>query len=195
MGDAALPCPVGQVLDAAATGARIRMIRQAAGCSTEDLCQIMAVSCPDSIRRWETGRRFPRLHNLVRLAQVFSLTVDDLAVLRQPYRSMASVQEEPACPDFPAGSGRCEPYWAGSHVQVCFRSVSAAATGARLRTLQRDRGITVHALQQMLGLKAQDRLYKWLCGMELLPAERLFELALVLHVRADDILVLSPSSA
>lgn len=55
----------------------LRKIRTESGLSMKDVASKMAVS-EITISRWETGTREPSIESLIKLAQCFSCSVDDL---------------------------------------------------------------------------------------------------------------------
>ena len=71
------------VIDMAATGANITAMRQRAGLSVRDLQQIFGFSTPVAVYKWQRGDTMPTLDNIVVLAAVFGVTVDDILVLRE----------------------------------------------------------------------------------------------------------------
>lgn len=79
------------VIDMAATGQNIVRMRQAAGLTVKDLQTIFGFSTPQAIYKWQRGTAMPALDNLVVLAAVFGVTVDDILVCgdRVPIRVTA----------------------------------------------------------------------------------------------------------
>ena len=68
------------VIDMAATGRNIARMRQAAGLTVKDLQTIFGFSTPQAIYKWQRGTAMPTLDNIVVLAAVFGVTVDDILV-------------------------------------------------------------------------------------------------------------------
>lgn len=58
-------------------GENIRQMRQAAGYDQRSLGKLIGVTGP-AICAWESGKRIPTLNNLLQLAQVFSVTLDQI---------------------------------------------------------------------------------------------------------------------
>lgn len=52
-------------------------MRQAAGYDQRSLGKLIGVTGP-AICAWESGKRIPTLNNLLQLAQVFSVTLDQI---------------------------------------------------------------------------------------------------------------------
>jgi len=68
------------VIDMAATGQNIARMRQAAGLTVRDLQTIFGFSTPQAIYKWQRGTAMPTLDNIVMLAAVFGVTVDEILV-------------------------------------------------------------------------------------------------------------------
>ena len=68
-------------IDMAGTGQRIVRLRKAAGMSVKELQDIFGFSTPQAIYKWQQGAALPAIDNLVVLAAVFGVTVDDIIVL------------------------------------------------------------------------------------------------------------------
>ncbi|MBQ6583256.1 MAG: helix-turn-helix transcriptional regulator [Mogibacterium sp.] len=68
------------VIDLIATGQNIKSLRQAAGISVRDLQAVLGFSNPQAIYKWQNGDSLPSIDNLVILAAVLGVTVDDILV-------------------------------------------------------------------------------------------------------------------
>ena len=68
------------VIDMTATGMNIVRMRQNAGLTVKDLQDIFGFSTPQAIYKWQRGTAMPTVDNLVVLAAVFGVTIDDLLV-------------------------------------------------------------------------------------------------------------------
>ena len=68
------------VIDMAATGINIVRMRQNAGLTVKDLQDIFGFSTPQAIYKWQRGTAMPTVDNLVVLAAVFGVTIDDILV-------------------------------------------------------------------------------------------------------------------
>lgn len=64
-----------------ATGKNITLLRDAAGLSVRDLQDIFGFATPQAIYKWQHGTALPTLDNLVILAAVLGVTVDDILVM------------------------------------------------------------------------------------------------------------------
>ena len=69
------------VINPAATGANIYRLRKAAGLSVKDLQDIFGFGTPQAIYKWQRGTALPSLDNIVLLAAVFHVSVDEILVL------------------------------------------------------------------------------------------------------------------
>ena len=70
------------VIDMAATGRNIARIRLAAGLTVKDLQTVFGFSTPQAIYKWQRGAAMPTVDNLVILAAVFGVTIDEILVCR-----------------------------------------------------------------------------------------------------------------
>lgn len=68
------------VIDTAATGMNILHMRQKAGLTVRDLQRIFGFSTPQAIYKWQRGTAMPTVDNLVVLAAVFGVAIDDILV-------------------------------------------------------------------------------------------------------------------
>ena len=68
------------VINVTATGANIAQLRKRAGISVRQLQTIFGFSTPQAIYQWQRGAAMPTVDNLVVLAAVFGVTVDQILV-------------------------------------------------------------------------------------------------------------------
>ena len=68
------------VIDMAATGINITRLRQNAGITVRDLQEVFGFTTPQAIYKWQRGEAMPTLDNIVVLAAVFGVTVDDIII-------------------------------------------------------------------------------------------------------------------
>ena len=64
-----------------ATGQNIVRLRKAAGLSGKDLQDIFGFATPQAIYKWQKGAAMPTIDNLVVLAMVFQVKMDDIIVV------------------------------------------------------------------------------------------------------------------
>ena len=68
------------VIDMTATGINITRMRIHAGLTVKDLQDIFGFSTPQAIYKWQRGMAMPTVDNLVVLAAVFRVMIDDILV-------------------------------------------------------------------------------------------------------------------
>jgi len=68
-------------IDMIKTGQNINRLRQNAGLSVKDLQNIFGFSTPQAIYKWQHGTALPTIDNLIVLAKVFDMMVDDILVI------------------------------------------------------------------------------------------------------------------
>ena len=71
-----------------------------------------------------------------------------------------------------------------------FPTIDLAMTGANIVNLRKAAGLTVRDLQVAFGFNSPQAIYKWQNGTALPTVDNLIGLAVMLHVRIDDILVI-----
>ena len=69
------------VIDMAATGRNITKLRQDAGLSVKDLQMLFGFTTPQAIYKWQHGTAMPTIDNLVVLAVVFDVPIDDIIIV------------------------------------------------------------------------------------------------------------------
>ena len=70
-------------IDLMQTGLNIRNLRKNAGLSVHDLQQVFGFNSPQAIYKWQNGTTLPTVDNLVVLAMLFRVRVDDILVISQ----------------------------------------------------------------------------------------------------------------
>ena len=68
-------------IEMVATGKNIEMLRKAAGISVKDLQDIFGFGTPQAIYKWQHGAAMPTIDNLVVLAAVLQVKIDDILVV------------------------------------------------------------------------------------------------------------------
>ena len=71
------------VIDMTATGKNIKAMRKAAGMSVKDLQDIFGFTNPQAIYKWQQGQALPTIDNMVILASVFDVKIDDIIVFQK----------------------------------------------------------------------------------------------------------------
>ncbi|MDO5138168.1 MAG: helix-turn-helix transcriptional regulator [Oscillospiraceae bacterium] len=67
----------------AATGKRIELLRKSAGISVRQLQEIFGFGTPQAVYKWQRGDALPTVDNLVILAAVLGVKIDEILVLSQ----------------------------------------------------------------------------------------------------------------
>ena len=67
-------------VDPALTGANIVNLRKAAGLSVHDLQVVFGFNSPQAIYKWQSGAALPTVDNLIVLAALFGVRIDDILV-------------------------------------------------------------------------------------------------------------------
>ena len=70
------------VIDMTATGINITRMRISAGLTVKDLQDIFGFSTPQAIYKWQRGTALPTVDNLVVLATVFGVKIDDILIFQ-----------------------------------------------------------------------------------------------------------------
>ena len=68
-------------IDMTGTGQNINRLRKQAGLSVKDLQDIFGFATPQAIYKWQQGAALPTIDNLVVLAAVLQVRLDDILVI------------------------------------------------------------------------------------------------------------------
>ena len=68
-------------INMAATGKNIDRLRVAAGMSVKDIQRAFGFATPQAVYKWIRGTALPTVDNLVILAALFGVTLDDIVVV------------------------------------------------------------------------------------------------------------------
>ncbi len=77
-------------IDMVRTGQNIVFLRQRAGLSVRDLQDIFGFATPQAIYKWQHGTALPTIDNLVVLAAVLGVAIDEILVVSADTRSLFS---------------------------------------------------------------------------------------------------------
>lgn len=72
------------VIDMVRTGQNIGRLRKQAGLSVKDLQDVFGFATPQAIYKWQQGAALPTLDNLVVLAAVLQVRMDDILAITDP---------------------------------------------------------------------------------------------------------------
>ena len=67
-------------VDLALTGANIVNLRKAAGLTVADVQMVFGFNSPQAIYKWQNGAALPTVDNLIVLAALFGVRIDDILV-------------------------------------------------------------------------------------------------------------------
>ena len=74
------------VIDMRGTGQNICRLRKKAGLSVKDLQDIFGFATPQAIYKWQQGTALPTIDNLVILAMILRVKLDDILVIDEPVK-------------------------------------------------------------------------------------------------------------
>ena len=77
-------------IDMVATGRNIVRLREAAGMTVRDIQYIVGFATPQAVYKWQHGTAMPTIDNLVVLAAVFEVTVDQILVVDTDLKAQIS---------------------------------------------------------------------------------------------------------
>lgn len=77
-------------IDMVATGRNIESLRRIAGISVKDLQDVFGFATPQAIYKWQHGTAMPTIDNLVVLADVLQVRIDDILVVNRKIQSRCS---------------------------------------------------------------------------------------------------------
>lgn len=77
-------------IDMVRTGQNINRLRQLAGVSVKDLQDVFGFATPQAIYKWQHGTALPTIDNLVVLAAVLGVRIDDILVTTDMQISMSA---------------------------------------------------------------------------------------------------------
>ena len=70
------------VIDMTATGINITRMRANAGLTVKDVQDVFGFSTPQAIYKWQRGAALPTVDNLVVLAAIFNVKIDDILIFQ-----------------------------------------------------------------------------------------------------------------
>ena len=70
-------------IDMVPTGRNIMKLRKAAGLSVREIQNIFGFTTPQAIYKWQHGTAMPTIDNLVVLAAVLDVTIDEILVVQR----------------------------------------------------------------------------------------------------------------
>lgn len=76
------------IINAAATGKNIETLRKQRGLSVRDLQDVLGFATPQAIYKWQRGTCLPSVDNLVVLAAVFRVPIDEIIAIEESAQQM-----------------------------------------------------------------------------------------------------------
>lgn len=73
-------------IDMVKTGQNIIELRKKSGLTVKDLQEMFGFTTPQAIYKWQQGSALPTIDNLVVLAAIFQVSVDDILVIERELR-------------------------------------------------------------------------------------------------------------
>ena len=70
-------------IDIKATGENIARLRNDTGITVKKMQEILGFGTPQAIYKWQRGDALPTIDNMVVLADIFKVRIDDIVVLAQ----------------------------------------------------------------------------------------------------------------
>lgn len=77
-------------IDMVKTGQNIMNLRKRAGLSVRDLQEIFGFTTPQALYKWQHGTALPTMDNMVVLAAVFGVKIDDILILTDVEMKMSA---------------------------------------------------------------------------------------------------------
>ena len=74
------------IINMTATGMNIARLRKNAGMTVRDLQAVFGFANPQAIYKWQRGEAMPTLDNMIVLAAVFNVTVDEILILEERFQ-------------------------------------------------------------------------------------------------------------
>lgn len=66
------------VINLPMTGAKINLLRKKANLSVKEIQEVFGFKTPQAVYKWIHGRNLPTMDNLIILAEIFNVTVEDI---------------------------------------------------------------------------------------------------------------------
>lgn len=77
-------------IDLPLTEANIKRLRKAAGLTVRDLQAVFGFSTPQAIYKWQNGATLPTVDNLIVLAALLNVKIDDILVVQNAAASVVA---------------------------------------------------------------------------------------------------------
>ncbi len=70
-------------IDLVETGKNIMRLREEKGLSVKDIQDVFGFATPQAIYKWQQGTALPSVDNLVILAQIFEVQIEDILIMKK----------------------------------------------------------------------------------------------------------------
>ena len=77
------------VIDITATGMRIKDLRDRAGLTTRGISERLGFNSPTAVHKWIAGMSLPTVDNLVILADILGVGIEDILVIKRTDTAVA----------------------------------------------------------------------------------------------------------
>jgi len=71
------------VVDLQSTGKKIKELRKESGLSVRDIQDLFGFEYPQAVYAWEQGKNVPTIDNLLVLARLFQVSVEEIVISRE----------------------------------------------------------------------------------------------------------------
>ena len=86
------------VIDLKATGRNIELLRKSAGVSVREIQNVMGFANPQAVYKWQKGITLPSIDNLVILADVLDVSIDEILVYDEdPAEDISAMKIHDTC--------------------------------------------------------------------------------------------------
>lgn len=70
------------VIDLLSTGCKIKQLRTESGFTVQDIKNVFGFEYPQAVYAWEQGKTVPTIDNLLVLARLYNVSIDEMIVTR-----------------------------------------------------------------------------------------------------------------
>lgn len=166
------------VINLVKTGRNIACLRRTAGLSVEALQEYFGFVFPQSVYKWQRGECLPVIDNLLALAWLLRVSVEDILVLDGNQRIARPARQNARRRSAEAADGA-----------AYFPVIDLPGTGRNIERLRKAAGLSVHKLQDYFGFRYPQAIYRWQRGECLPTVDNLLALAQLFGVSVEELLV------
>lgn len=85
------------VINLVRTGENIRRLRESRGLTVRDVQAYFGFEAPQAIYKWERGKSIPTVDNLLALAYLFDVKMDEIIILCTHFHIIAGELQDRSC--------------------------------------------------------------------------------------------------